>query len=213
MKLYNWPMAPNPRRATIFVAEKGIDIEIVNAGDSENPSRLSPDFCHRFPHRRVPLLELDDGDWIAEAPAICRYLEACYPNNPLMGRDAKEAAQIEMWDRVAEWEGLMAVSEYFRNTHKAFAGRGVAGYANEVPQIPELAERGQFRLGLFFSKLDTQLEGREFIVGDRFSFADITAYCAIAFGTSRRLAVTDDCPNVTRWYDAVDARPDVSRAA
>ena len=213
MKLYNWPMAPNPRRATIFVAEKGIDIEIVNAGDPDNPAQLSPDFCRRFPHRRVPVLELDDGDWIGEAPAICRYLEALYPDNPLMGRDAREAALVEMWDRVAEWEGLMAVSEYFRNTHKAFAGRGVAGYASEVPQIPELAERGRFRLGLFFSKLDAELEGREFIVGDRFSFADITAYCAIAFGMSRRLAVADGCANVARWYEAVDARPAVSGGA
>lgn len=207
MKLHIWPMAPNPRRVTVFVAEKGIDVEIVNAADPDEPSRLSAEFCERFPHRRVPVLELDDGDWIGEAAAVCRYLEALHPDPPLLGHDPKEVALIEMWDRIAEWEGLMAVSEYFRNTHKAFAGRGLAGYDREIPQIPELAERGEFRLGLFFSKLDRRLDGREFIVGDRFSLADITACCAIDFGMSRRLAIAEDCANVRRWHEAVSARP------
>ena len=120
MKLYTWLSAPNPRRATMFVAEKGIDIEIVEASDPGNPAELSDAFCERHPHRRVPILELDDGDWIGEAAAICRYLETIYPDNLLMGRNAKEAARVEMWDRLAEWEGLMAVSEVFRNTHRLF---------------------------------------------------------------------------------------------
>ena len=88
----------------MFVAEKGIDIEIVEASDPGNPAELSDAFCERHPHRRVPL-ELDDGDWIGEAAAICRYLETIYPDNLLMGRNAKEAARVEMWDRLAEWEG------------------------------------------------------------------------------------------------------------
>ena len=206
MKLHSWSTAPNPRRVKLFLAEKRIDLEVAEASDPDNPGRLSDEFCASFPHRRVPLLELDDGDWIGEAFAICRYLEALNPERPLMGRDPKEAALVEMWDRVAEWEGLMAVSEYFRNTHKAFAGRGLAGYDLEIPQIPELAERGRFRLGLFFAKLDGRLGENEFIVGDRFTMADITAYCAIDFGISRRLPIPDECGNVGRWHAAVSER-------
>lgn len=210
MKLYIWLSAPNPRRAQIFVAEKGIDIEIVEASDPDNPGQLSAGYCEKYPHRRVPLLELDDGDWIGEAAAICRYLETLYPDNPLMGRDAKEIAMVEMWDRLAEWEGLMAVSEVFRNTHKLFVGRGLAGYDREIPQIPELAERGNFRLGLFYEKIDEQLADNAYLAGDAFSFADITALCAIDFAISRRLAIPETCSNVLAWHGRVKTRPSVA---
>lgn len=208
MKLYSWSVAPNPRRAKMFVAEKGIDIEVVEAGDPDHPAQLSPGFCAKYPHRRVPVLELDDGDWIGEAPAICRYLETLHPEPPLLlGRDPKEAAVVEMWERLAEWEGLMAVSEVFRNTHRAFVGRGLAGYDVEIPQIPEMAERGKLRLGKFFEKIDEQLGAHEFLAGEIFSLADITALCAIDFGISRKLPIPDGCANVQRWHAAVSARP------
>jgi glutathione S-transferase len=209
VKLYVWLTAPNPRRAQIFIAEKGIDIEIVEASDPENPGQLSAGYCAKYPHRRVPLLELDDGDWIGEAAAICRYLETLYPDNPLMGRNPKEIAEVEMWDRLAEWEGLMAVSEVFRNTHKLFVGRGLAGYDREIRQIPELAERGHFRLGLFYEKIDQQLDANEYLAGDAFSFADITALCAIEFAISRRLPIPDACSNVIDWHGRVSSRPSI----
>ena len=210
MKLYTWLSAPNPRRATMFVAEKGIDIEIVEASDPRNPAELSDAFCERHPHRRVPLLELDDGDWIGEAAAICRYLETIYPDNLLMGRNAKEAARVEMWDRLAEWEGLMAVSEVFRNTHRLFVDRGLPGYDVEIPQIPDLAKRGELRLGRFFSKIDEQLGRNEFLAGDAFSFADITALCAIDFAISRRLVIPETCGNLRKWHTAISGRPAAS---
>ena len=210
MKLYSWLTAPNPRRAKMFVREKNIDIEIVEASDPDDPGQLSAEFCERHPHRRVPLLELDDGDWIGEATAICRYLETIYPENPLLGRDAKEAAQIEMWDRLAEWEGMMAVSEVFRNTHRLFVGRDLAGYEVDIPQIPDLAKRGELRLGKFFEKIDERLSESEYLAGDVFSFADITALCAIDFAISRRLVIPEKCGHVVRWHGAVSARPSAS---
>lgn len=210
MKLYSWMTAPNPRRAKIFVAEKGLDIEIVEASDPENPAQLSAGYLARYPHRRVPLLELEDGGWIAEAAVICRYLEALHPSPPLLGRTPKEIAEVEMWDRLAEWEGLMAVSEVFRNTHRMFVGRGLAGYGHEIPQIPELAVRGERRLVAFFDKIDAQLASNEFLAGGFFSLADITALCSIDFAISRRLPIPADCANVQRWHAAVSARPSAS---
>jgi len=210
MRLYTWMTAPNPRRAKIFVAEKGIGIEIVEAGDPSTPS-LAGWYVEKFPHRRVPLLELDDGDWIAEATTICRYLERLHPGEPvLLGRTPREEAEIDMWDRLAEWEGLMAVSEIFRNTHKAFVGRGLSGYDVDIPQIPELAERGKLRLGKFFEKIDRRLADRAFLAGETFSMADITAVCAIDFGMSRRQPIPETCANVLRWHAEVSARPSVS---
>ncbi len=210
MKLYTWLNAPNPRRASIFIFEKGIDIDIVEASDPDNPGKLSGEYCAKYPHRRVPLLELEDGSWIGEAAAICRYLEAIFPEKPLMGRNPQEAAIIEMWDRLVEWEGLMAVSEVFRNTHKLFVGRGLSGYVRDIPQIPDLAKRGELRLGVFYEKIDQKLSKTRYIAGDEFSFADITGICAIDFAISRRLAIPEKCAEVHRWYGEVSARPSIS---
>ena len=103
----------------------------------------------------------------------------------------------------------MAVSEVFRNTHRLFVVRGLAGYDVDIPQITELAKRGELRLGRFFSKIDPQLGTYEFLAGDAFSFADITALCAIDFGISRRLVIPENCSNVRRWHAQVSSRPSV----
>ncbi len=100
MKLYTWGRAPNPRRVLIYLREKGLDVPVEDAGDPDKPT-LRQDFLDLSPHRRVPLLVLDDGTCIAEAMAICRYFETLHPNPPLMGRGAVEIALIDMWERLA----------------------------------------------------------------------------------------------------------------
>jgi len=111
MKLYTWALAPNPRRVTIFMAEKGIEMPIEDVGDR---AALKPDYLRKSTHRRVPVLELDDGTCIGEAMAICRYLEALHPEPPLFGRDPKQAALIDMWERYCEYDGVFAVAEVLR---------------------------------------------------------------------------------------------------
>ena len=206
MKLYDWSIAPNPRRVRIYLREKGIDIPIEEAGYPDKPI-LQPEYLAAHPHRRVPLLVLDDGTEISEAMAICRYFETLHPEPVLMGSDARERAIIEMWERMAEWEGMVAVSEVFRNSRRSFADRGVAGSADPMPQIPGLVERGEQRVGLFFDKFNTQLADNEFVAGETFSVADITTLCVIDFAILVGLPIPDGCPNITRWHDAVSARP------
>jgi glutathione S-transferase len=153
VKLYNWSIAPNPRRVVLYLAEKGIDIPIEEAGYPDKPI-LKPEFLAAHEHRRVPLLVLDDGTEIGESMAICRYFETLHPDPPLMGTDAKDKALVEMWERLAEQEGLFASSEYFRNGRKSFAGRAVAGAPGAVDQIPALVERGKQRLMWFYDKFE-----------------------------------------------------------
>jgi glutathione S-transferase len=207
MKLYTWQRAPNPRRVSIFLAEKQLSLEIEEVGDG---AQLKPEFLAKAVHRRVPLLELDDGTRIGEAMAICRYLEALHPEPALFGRSPKEAALIDMWERWCESDGVFAVAEVFRNKLPAFEGRGLSGYHASTPQIPALVERGSLRVQEFFERLDGQLARHPFVAGPSFSVADITAVCATDFALRTRLEIPVSCTNVLRWHAEVSARPSVA---
>src|SRR5260370_1499345 len=101
MKIYERPVAPNPRRLRIFVAEKGIKIPYEQVDILKGENR-TPEFLAKNPAGGLPVLELDDGTYLAESVAICRYLEAQHPQPNLMGKDAREQAAIEMWSRRLE---------------------------------------------------------------------------------------------------------------
>jgi glutathione S-transferase len=211
MKLYVWTLAPNPRRVLIFLGEKSIPMTVEDVGDG---ARLKPEFLARSVHRRVPLLELDDGSLLGEAAAICRYLEALYPNPPLMfGNTPKQAALIDMWERKSEGEGVFAVAEVFRNKLSAFEGRALGGYRTELPQIPALVDRGKRRFQEFVETLEQQLAEQLFVAGDSFSMADITALCAIDFAKRSRMPLPENCVNVARWHAQVSSRPSVAGCA
>lgn len=205
MKIYDWHIAPNPRRLHIYVAEKGLDIPLVEVGGDD--MKLKPSYVEKYPHAMVPMLELDDGTCIGEAMAIARYLEELHPDPPLMGVDAKDRAIVDMWEKRANEEGMLAASELFRNTHPNFAGRGLPGSAEPIRQLPELVERAKARMGRFFRKFDEQLAKNTFVAGERYTIADISALCAVDFGKWSDLDIPPECANMRRWYEEVSARP------
>lgn len=207
MKLYDWKIAPNTRRVRMFLAEKGIDIPIEEVGVPKVPA-LEPDFLAKSPNRLAPVLELDDGTCIAESVAICRYLESFHPDPRLMGSDPKSAAVIEMWERRAEMEGMQAVAELFRNGHPAFVDRGLPGWAEPIPQVEALVERGRARTDHFYKIFDDRLAESEFVGGDTFSIADITTLCSVDFAIgAAQVPLPDDAKHLQRWHKAVSARP------
>lgn len=206
MKLYDWSIAPNPRRVRIYLAEKGLKVPVEEAGYADKPI-LKPEFLAAHPHRRVPLLVLDDGSEIGEAMAICRYFETLHPHPPLMGSDARDKALVEMWERLAEQEGLLAASEFFRNSRKSFAGRAVAGAPGPIEQISALVERGKQRLAWFYAKLNDRLAANHFVAGSRYSVADITTLCTIDFAGRIGFGVPAEHRNLMRWHAEVAARP------
>jgi glutathione S-transferase len=205
MKLYVWNKAPNPRRVLIYLAEKGIDVPLEDVGGGKG--RLKSEYLARYPQATVPMLELDDGTQIGEAMAICRYFEELHPEPPLMGTDARDKAIVEMWERRAYEEGLLAVAEIFRNRHPLFADRGVPGAAGPVAQIPALVERGKQRVQLFLRKFDAQLRDHPFVAGERFTVADATTLAAVDFAALGDEAVPADCTSLARWRAEVSQRP------
>ena len=113
MKIYDWAAAPNPKRLRMFLVEKGLHIDTVQV-DCDGFA-LSPEYKAKYPQAMVPMLELDDGTQIGESMAICRFLEELQPEPRLMGVDAKDRAIVEMWERRAFDEGMMAAGEVFRD--------------------------------------------------------------------------------------------------
>ena len=198
MKIYDSQYAPNPRRVRSFLAEKGIEVpyEQVDLATAEN---RKPPFLEKNPLGLVPVLELDDGTCISESVAICRYFEELHPEPPLMGTDPKDRALVEMWQRRMEFELFIPIAQVFRNTHEFFRGR--------IPQVPEYGEVCRKAAEARLKWLDRVLADREFIAGDRYTIADITALCGIDFGRVSGIRIQPEQQNLARWYEAVASRP------
>ena len=206
MKLYDSKLAPNPRRVRMFMAEKGIECETAQV-DIIQGENLSDDFLAINPRGVLPTLVLDDGTVLDESVAICRYLEEIQPQPPLMGTDPVSKAHIEARQRHMEFDGLMGAAEAFRNSFPGFANRGLPGNAGAVDAVPELVERGKNTVQRFYERLDQTLAQSEFVAGDAFTIADITALCTVDFAAgAARVPIPDDCENLKRWHAAVSAR-------
>ncbi|MGN6268393.1 MAG: glutathione S-transferase family protein [Sphingomonas sp.] len=205
MKLYDAAWAPSPRRVRIYLAEKGIEIERVMV-DLRADEQFSDAYLEINPRGAVPALELDDGEVITESAAICRYFEATAPEPSLFGASPVEIARIESWTRRIENDGYVAAVYAFRNALPALKDRGVSGKWPPIPQIPELATRGAVMWKAFVEGLDGDLDEREWIAGDAYSFADITALVTIDFARRAGLGI-DGCSHIGRWHKAASARP------
>jgi glutathione S-transferase len=199
VKLYTHNRAPNPRRVRWLMAEKGItDLEIVEvdifAGEHKTPAyREKAGLAH------VPALELEDGVTITESVAICRYLEAKYPEPNLLGRDPEEIAVIEMWTRRCEIYLANPLMQVVRHTHPALAAL--------EPPVPAVADYMRAAAERFMGSLDRRLNGRSFIAADRITTADIVSAVGIDFARLVKYRPPAELVNVDRWLSALRERP------
>jgi glutathione S-transferase len=207
MRLFDFALAPNPRRVRMFLAEKSVEIPLVQVNTRER-EQFTESFSAVNPLNAVPVLELDDGTCISESVAICRYIEELHPEPPLMGTDAKDKAIVEMWNRRVELLGYAAASEAVRNSLPMFEDRGLPGVPGGVPQIPALVERGKQTLVRFFGLLDRQLAENQFVAGAAFTIADITAYVTIEFAKRADVEIPSaGADKVLRWHAEIASRP------
>jgi glutathione S-transferase len=208
LKLYHATNSPNSRRVRIFLTEKGLKPTLipVDLGTGEQHSEA---YRATNPRRVVPALVLEDGATIGEVPAIMRYLDEAFPATPLLGATPKDKGLVAMWERFAELEGFAAVMECVRNRAERLKGRAIAG-PHGYEQIPALVDRGLLRAKNFLTDLNERLERVSFVAGERFSAADITALVTIDFAKTLDISIPVGHRALTRWYDAVSARPSIS---
>jgi glutathione S-transferase len=199
MKVYDAPIAPNPRRVRWVMAEKGIsDIEVVPVSIPEGEHKR-PDYLAKAGLPNLPMLEMDDGTTITESLAICRYLESRYPEPNLFGRTPEEVAVIEMWTRRAE---MMVATPFMlgvRHSHPGFAALeaqdAAVGQWNQKTGLAALAV------------LDRRLGESQWLGADRLTIADIVAFIGIDFARIVRLRPPEELTHVTRWAEAMRERP------
>ena len=198
MKLYDSRLAPNPRRVRWFMAEKGItDIE-VDAFDLFEGRQKSEAYLEEVGVPNVPALVLDSGDVITESVAICRYLEALYPEPNLFGRDPLETAQVEMWLRRAELLTAQPLMVAVRHGHPALA-------ALEA-QVPELCEANKAQAQRSLSLFERRLGTVEWLAGDRVTVADGILFIGFEFARMVKFRLGEETPNLLRWQAAMRER-------
>ena len=195
MKLFLSPRAPNPRRVTMFLAEKGVtDIELVTVsiGNNEHQSEA---YRAKSPLAKVPALELDDGRVITETRAICTLLEGRYPEPNLMGV-GDERGFIEMADRQVELYLLGGIANAIRHSHPGLA-------ALEKPQFPEFGRSQAEKVRDVARWFDQSLQSQPYIAGERFTVADITAFCALEFarGLMKFVPGKEGMPHLQAYRD------------
>src|ERR1700761_9553124 len=195
MKLYNSDRAPSPRRVRIFLAEKGVSIPYVEV-DLAKLDHKTPEFSSLNPFETIPILELDDGSRIAEPIAICRYIEALWPEPNLFGLTPLEQATIEMWQRQLEWRLLLPIAQVLRHTHPRMAEM-------ENPQVPDWDAVNRPRALKAMAIVDEALSDRPFIAGDQFTVGHITGLVAPDFAKSARIAIPPELVHLNRWHAAL----------
>jgi glutathione S-transferase len=198
MKLYDLKTGTNTRRVRIFLAEKGVTYPTVEV-DRMKGENLSPEYLAKNPMGRMPLLELDDGTFIAESVAICRYVEELHPQPSLLGTTPLERAMIEMWNRRMEFELLRPITDHFVNLSPFWEGRRT--------QVAEAGHVARAHAETRMQWLNDELATRPFIAGDHYTIADITAQCALVLGKHTGTSIPAELAHLTKWFHCVSKRP------
>lgn len=201
MKLHESP-SPNARRVAVFMAEKGIECERISV-DIRAGENIQTEYLSKNPAGRVPVLELDDGTYISESIAICRYLEAIEPEPNLFGLEAVEIANVEMWQRRVELNLFLEIAGAFRNITGFFKDRETC--VEEWGQV--CAEKAPKALTMF----DDQLSNSEYLAGDRFTVADITLAITLDFAEMVKVAPLPTLDHVARWRARVTSRASLAQ--
>lgn len=203
MKIYTYDPAPNPQRLALFMKYKGIEIETqqVDMGAAE---QLGEDYRAINPDATVPALVLDDGTVLSQVIGQCVYLEELYPEKPLMGMNPLEKAMVISWAHKLSHGLGGAIASVLRNSKKGFVDRALPGPLN-LPQIPELAERGRSQIAFWLPQLDAHLARSTWMAGDNFTFADIDLYTTIGFLGWIKESIPGDCEHLQAWHERAGA--------
>jgi len=198
MKLFN-SMGPNPHVVRMFIAEMGIDIETIEI-DLMGGENRQDSYLKKNPSGQLPALELDDGSFLAEITVICEYLDELNGHTNLIGTNPQERAETKMWTRRIDLQIIEPLTNGFRYAE------GYDLFKDRLHLIPDAANDLKAIAQERLAWLDKQLEGKEFICGDRFSLADIMFYCFLHFGSTVGQSINPDNTNIVSLFEKIGGR-------
>lgn len=200
MKFYN-SMGPNPKAVRMLMAEKGIKIDIQEVDLMKGENRQPPFSENVNVAGQLPALELDNGDTICEITAISEYLDETSGGTSLFGATPEERAETRMWTRRVDLNICEPAANGFR------FGEGLKLFESRIVCLPEasdgLKKIAQDRLAW----LNGLMEGKEWIAGNRFSYADIHLFAFLEFASGVGQPLNPENKNIAAWYERVKARP------
>ena len=199
MKLYN-SIGPNPQVVRMFLAELGQEIEMIEVDLMAGENRQE-DHLKRNPSGQMPALELDNGDFISEVTVICEYLDENQGNTDLVGKSAEDRAETKMWTRRIDLQIVEPLTNGFRYSE------GLEIFKTRMRVIPEAAEGLKLIAQEKILWLDSLMEGKEFVCGDRFTLADVMLFCFLNFGATVGQTINPEAKNITAWFEEVKERP------
>jgi glutathione S-transferase len=198
MRLYSAPdPAPNPRRVLLFLKAKQLDLPVTELSLFKGEHR-APEMLAKNPRGQVPFLELDDGRVLAETAAICRYIDELHPEPPLFGADPWERAETDMWIRRVETTLGAPVAVVWVHGHPITA--------QITKQIPEVADQARVRVADAMRWFDTQLAGRTWLCGDRFTMADIVLLTTLDFALWVGEPKPEGVSALAGWHERTKAK-------
>lgn len=199
MKLHTG-LGPNPRTVRMFLAEKGVEIPLVQVDLMSGENRRAP-YVDKNPAGQLPCLELDDGTYVAEILPICEYLEEKHPTPPLVGRTPEERAVTRMWARRIDLNIVEPMANGFRYAE------GLMLFKDRIHTIPQAADDLKAIAREKLTWLDGFMQGNQFIVGARFTLADIFLFAFLDFGRTVGQPLDPALRWVSGWFERVAARP------
>ena len=199
MKLYN-SVGPNPRMVRIFMAEKGIEMEMQDV-DLRGGENRQADYMKINPAGQLPALVTDSGEIVAEITAICEYLDEVGGGASLIGDTPEQRAETRMWTRRIDLQICEPMGAGFRY------GPGLKMFQSRIDCVPEAAE-GMARVAQGrIAWLNEQMEGKQWVCGDRFTMADILLYAFLEFGGMVGQPTPESNANIHAWMERMKARP------
>jgi len=200
MKLYGNTSASNCRRVTLYLAAKGLPLELVDV-DLATGQNKTPQFLAKNPAGLIPVLELDDGSTLPESSAIVEYLEERFPEPPLMGRTPEARSKVRALERIAS-DLAVLTAILFQHSHPRFAGR--------MKQFPDAAEAVRPLVNAQLSALEQHLGSKPFLAGEQLTTADITLFTLFQFCRERLdVPFAKEYPALDAWYARFAKRPGV----
>lgn len=200
MKLFD-SIGPNPRVVRIAMAEQGINLETVKVDILKGENR-QPAYLAMVPSGGTPALQLDDGTVLSEITAVVEYLDEQPGATRIVGNTPEERAETRMWARRID----LYILEPMANAFRASEGRPM--FASRMTLVsPEAAVELKAIAQEKLLWLDSQLQGRTWVCGDRYSMADILLLAFIEFGASVGQPMPAAATWLPEWHKRAAARP------